>query len=324
MTSFATTDKPASLLSVAGNRAARIPMVWALVLLVFATGQLYDNFWSRANLNNMLQQNVPLALVAIGMTYVIIAGGFDLSVGAIFAGGAITYARSSSSVPTALGLALVVGFGVLAGVLNGLLVARFRINAFVATLGSASILYGIVNLMADSGSIRIDSPAYLFLRDRWFSVSMSVYIMVPTFVVAGQLLSRSTFGRSVYAAGGNYEAARLAGVRVRRTVALTFVMVGALAALAGAVLASQIGVAQPNYGASMPLDAIAAVIIGGTALTGGEGAVWRSAVGVMILAVINNLFSALTLDPALQNIIKGSIVVIAVGFDRWSASHRSS
>lgn len=324
MVSSVTADKPASFLARAGAGAARIPMVWALLALVLVTGLLYENFWSPANLNNMLQQNVPVALVAIGMTYVIIAGGFDLSVGAIFAGGAVFYASFSGSLPPVLGLALTIVFGILAGVLNGILVARFKINAFVATLGTASIVYGVVSLYADSGAIRIASPDYSFFRGHWFGLSISVYIMVVAFIVSGLLLSRSTFGRSVYASGGNYEAARLGGVRVRRTIALTFVMIGALAALAGAVLASQIGVAQPNYGAAMPLDAIAAVVIGGTALTGGEGAVWRTVVGVLILAVINNLFSALTLDPALQNIIKGAIVVVAVGFDRWSAVRRGS
>lgn len=324
MAHLTTSTQPPSALMSAGKAVTRYPMVWALALLIFFTGLLYPNFWSTSNLNNMLQQNVPLALIAIGMTYVIIAQGFDLSVGAIFAGGAVVYATFSSSMPIALGLAITLSFGVLAGLMNGILVARLRINAFVATLGTASIIYGAVSLLAGSGALRIENPGYSFFRQQWFGLSVAVYIAIAVFVAAGLLLSRSTFGRSVYAVGGNYEAARLAGVRVRLTIALTFVMIGGLASLAGAILASQVGVAQPNYGASMPLDAIAAVVIGGTALTGGEGAIWRTAVGVMILAVINNLFSALTLDPALQNIIKGAIVVIAVGFDRWSMVRRSS
>lgn len=302
----------------------RVPMVWALIALVIVTALLYKNFFTAANLTNMFQQTAPLALVSIGMTYVIIAGGFDLSVGAAFAAGAIFFASFDGVFPMPIGLLLTLLVGLAAGTLNGILVARFKINAFVATLGTSSVIYGIVTLYAGNGAKFLTSGEYTFLKGNVAGIPISVIMTTIIFVIAGVVLARSTFGRSVYAVGGNYEAARLNGVRVRLVAGLTFVIAGGLSALGGVVLVSQIGTAQSNFGATMALDAIAVVIIGGTSLTGGEGAIWRTVVGVLILTVINNLFSALTLEPALQGIIKGAIVIVAVGFDRWSRSRRSS
>jgi ribose transport system permease protein len=299
------------------------PMVGVVVILAIAASFIYDGFLTTDNLRNMLSQNAPLALVAIGMTFVMITGGFDLSVGAIFAAGAVVFASldGKTSADVALLLAVLAGTG--AGLVNGLLVTKFRINAFVATLGTASMVTGAATLYSGKQALLIQSDSFGVVGSNDIAgIPIPVWIAAIAFLIGGLLLAKTVYGRSVYAVGGNDEAARLSGIRVDVIRASTFVMVGALAGLAGVLLASQVGTAQPTFGASMALDAIAVVIIGGTSLLGGEGSMLRTLTGLLILAIINNLFQSLAFDPAVQQIIKGGIVVAAVGLDSWARGRR--
>jgi ribose transport system permease protein len=295
------------------------PMVWVLVVLLAATTYFYPGFWDPLNLQNLLVQNVPLLMASVGMTFVIIAGGFDLSVGSVYATGAILYLSFDGHLPPALALIIAVAIGLFWGVVNGTLVNLFNINPFVATLGTSSAIIGLSTLYLGVNAKYTASDSYTFLGTyQWHGIPLSTATAIIIFVVAALLLAKSTYGRSVYAVGGNREAARLSGIRVGLISASTFAMIGALAALGGVFTASQLATAQPNFVGTITLDSIAVVIIGGTSLMGGEGAMWRTAAGLAILAVVNNLFASRALDPSLQLVFKGLIVVVAVGVDVWS------
>ena len=304
----------------------RFPMLYVLVVLLALTTYLYPGFWDPTNLQNLMMQNVALVLASIGMTFVIMAGGFDLSVGAVFATGAVFYLSFDGVAPAWVAVLVAIAIGLLCGVINGVLVNVFHINPFVATLGSSSAFIGIMTLYAGANTKFSASDEFGFLGTyRWQDlVPLSTVVSIAIFVIAAIVLAKSTYGRSVYAVGGNKEAARLSGIRVGLISASTFVIIGGLAALGGAFTASQLGTAQPNFVGTITLDAIAVVIIGGTSLIGGEGAMWRTAVGLAILAIVNNLFASLNLDPSLQLLFKGVIVIVAVGVDVWTRRRHST
>ena len=294
----------------------RYPMLWILGLVVLGATLAYDGFLTFANLENLLSQNAPIGIVAIGMTFVIISGGFDLSVGALFAGGAVVYGSLDGRVPAALALVAAVAVGIAAGGVNGALITRIKVNPFIATLGTASVFAGAVALYAAPDGEFIASASFSALgSDEIAGLPIAVWVLALVAVVAGLVLARTVYGRSVYTVGGNLEAARLAGMRVDVLRASVYVLVGACATFAGAMLASRVGVGQADIGATIALDAIAIVIIGGTSLFGGEGAIWRTVVGLLILATINNLFDSLTVDSDVQAVIKGGILIAAVGLD---------
>ena len=297
----------------------QFPMLYVLAVLLLVTTYVYPGFWDPTNLENLMQQNVALLLSAIGMTFVIMAGGFDLSVGAIFAAGAVFYISFDGVAPAAVGVLVAVGIGLLCGVINGSLVNVFHINPFIATLGSSSAFIGVMTLYAGANTKFSASNEYSVLGNyKWQGVvPLSAAVSVVLFVIAAVVLAKTTYGRSIYAVGGNKEAARLSGIRVGWISASTFILIGALAALGGVFTASQLGTAQPNFVGTVTLDAIAVVIIGGTSLVGGEGAMWRTAVGLAVLAIVNNLFASKNLDPSLQLLFKGAIVIVAVGVDGW-------
>ena len=302
------------------------PMLWVLVVLLIATTYLYPGFWSPINLQNMLMQNVALTLASIGMTFVIMAGGFDLSVGAVYASGAVLYLSFDGTLPAVAAVFAAIALGAVCGIINGTLVNFFHINPFVATLGTASAFIGLMTLYAGANIRFSASDEYGFAGGFKFgdNVPFSAIVGVVIFVTGAVVLARTTYGRSVYAVGGNREAARLSGIRVGIISASTFVIIGALAALGGVFTASQLGTAQPNFVGNMTLDAIAVVIIGGTSLIGGVGAMWRTAVGLAILAIVNNLFSSMNLAPSLQLVFKGVIVIVAVGADVWSRRRQTA
>lgn len=317
---------PAHQQNVVVRSLVRFPMLYVLVVLLIMTTYLYPGFWKSTNLENMMQQNVALIMASIGMTFVIMAGGFDLSVGAVFATGAVFYLSFDGVAPAWVAVIVAVGLGLVCGLVNGTLVNLFHINPFVATLGTSSAFIGIMTLYAGANTKFSASDEFGFLGTyKWNDlIPLSTVVSVVIFVIAAVVLARSTYGRSVYAVGGNKEAARLSGIRVGMISASTFVIIGGLAALGGVFTASQLGTAQPNFVGTVTLDAIAVVIIGGTSLVGGEGAMWRTAVGVAILAVVNNLFASLNLDPSLQLLFKGVIVIVAVGADVWTRRRTSA
>lgn len=298
------------------NLLLRYSMVLVLGALIVVTSIAHPNFWSTDNLQNLLQQNVGLLLCSIGMTFVILAGGFDLSVGSVYAAGAMLYISFNNELTVVLAVILAVLLGIVLGIMNGALINVLRVNPFVVTLGTATIIIGGITLYAGANIEFSASSSYLYLgTEKFGSIPLSVVIGAIIFAIAAVVLAKTSYGRSVYAIGGNREAARLAGIRVGMVSASTFVIIGALAALGGVFTASQLGTAQPNFVGNITLESIAVVIIGGTALTGGEGAMWRTGVGLAIIAVIRNLFTSLNFDPNLQLVLQGVIVIFAVALD---------
>ncbi len=297
----------------------RFAMVWALIALTIVSDILYPGFYDWGNIKNILFQNAPVGVVATGMTFVIIAGGFDLSVGALFAGGAVLFASFSNHMPLTLAFVAAVAVGMGAGALNGVVIIKLKVNAFVATLGTASLFGGAVYMYSHSAPILAEKPSFQSFGSKEFAgLPIVVWVLLGALVVGGVALARTVYGRSIYAVGGNDEAARLAGIRVDLIRGSTYVLTGGCAALAGMMFASRVGVGQADVGGSVALDAIAIVIIGGTSLLGGEGAMWRTGVGLLMLGTINNLFNSLGWQSPAQQMVKGAIVIAAVAVDSFS------
>lgn len=295
----------------------RYSMVGVLVVLVLAATVLYPGFLDPANVRDILIQNAAVGLIAVGMTFVIISGGFDLSVGATYALGSTVFAGTMISTGS-VGLAAVVAIlaGAAAGLINGVLVARLNVNPFVATLGTSSVISGLAYIYSKSAPFIVDDPAFEILAaSRAAGIPTPIIILVLTFLAGGFVLAKTPYGRNVYAIGGNHDAAWLSGLRVPALTVGVYVLTGVLSALAGMIDASRLGVGQADVGASVALDAIAVVVVGGTSLRGGEGAVWRSAVGLLILATLTNVFISLNVSQNWQLIAKGIIVVTAVALD---------
>lgn len=304
---------------------SRFAMIGVLVVLVVLATVLYPGFLLPGNLRDLLAQNTAVGIVALGMTFVIISGGFDLSVGATYALGSTVMAgvALSTGSPT-LGILAAVGAGGVCGLFNGMLVAKLNINPFVATLGSASIISGVAYIYSKSAPFIVSDPYFKVLaRSSVVGIPTPIIILAVSFLIGGVLLAMTRYGRNIYAIGGNREASWLSGIRVTNHTASVYVMTGLLAAFAGSIDASRLGVGQADVGANIALDAIAIVIVGGTSLRGGEGAVWRTAVGLLIFATLTNLFYSLNLSQNWQLIAKGTIVLIAVALDSWSRNRRS-
>lgn len=298
--------------------ATRYSMVGVLVVLVIIATILYPGFLGLGNIGNILTQNSAIGLVAIGMTFVIISGGFDLSVGATYALSATLFAGitiQSGSVVLAWFAAMAAGAAV--GVVNGLIISKINVNPFVATLGTSSIVSGLAYIYSNSAPFVVnDVPAFQDLAlSAIAGIKLPIIILVVAFVVSALFIAKTTIGRNIYAVGGNREAAWLSGLRVKGINGSTYVVAGLLAALAGTMDASRLGVGQADVGGTTALDAIAIVVVGGTSLLGGEGAIWRSAVGLLILATLTNVFYSLNVSQNWQLIAKGVIVVAAVAVD---------
>lgn len=296
-------------------------VVWFLLIILLVTTILTDGFWDADNLKNVLTQNAPLALVVIGMTFVIISGVFDLSVGAIFAAGAVVYAKFSGTMSLELAALLTLGVGTVAGLINGAVVTRLHVDPFIGTIGTGGAFVGLLLIFSDSQPILVNDEAFRSLGlGSTFGIPTPVLIAGIGFLVGGLLLSRTVFGRYIYASGGNQEAARLAGIPVDAVRMGAYVLV-ALGAVAGGMLtASQLSVGQPTLGANTALDAFTIVVIGGTSVYGGRGAIWRTFVGLLIVAVLNTFFNLLALEGAYQQLAKGTVLVLAVALD--SVRHR--
>ncbi|MFJ8602423.1 ABC transporter permease [Streptomyces shenzhenensis] len=311
----------------AGLRSAalRFSMLWVLLLLVAAATVLYPGFLRPANLQDILTQNAAVGIIAVAMTFVIISGGFDLSVGATYALGSTIFAgvtKSTGSVALAGVCALLAGLAV--GGANGTIIARWKVNPFVTTLGMSSVIAGLAYVYSNSAPFIVDQFSFQYLAlTAVAGVPLPIWILLAVFLAGALLLSQTGYGRNIFAIGGNEEAARLSGLRVPWLVGSAYVMTGVMAALAGMIDASRLGVGQADVGATVALDTIAIVVVGGTSLRGGEGAVWRSAVGLLILATLTNVFYSLNISQHWQLIAKGCIVVTAVALDSLLRSRRT-
>jgi ribose transport system permease protein len=224
------------------------------------------------------------------------------------------YVGQSQAPSVAFAAAVLVGL--LFGLVNGLLVAVVRINPFITTVGSGFVINGVALVMTQNAAFLVDDPNFGTLgAARWHGIPYSGMLLVAFLVVFGLILGRTIYGESIYAVGGNYEASRLSGMRVRAVVASTYIVLGGCVGLAGAIAASQLSSAQANLDPGIIFDVLTIVVVGGTSLSGGSGAMWRTAVGLGIIATISNGFVLLDISPYYQSIIKGTIIVAALALD---------
>jgi ribose transport system permease protein len=296
----------------------RYGMVVVLAVMIVVTAAVDENFATKANLLNLLLQWAPQGLMAIGMTYVIIAGGFDLSVGGTYVAGGVIFAALALHNNTwlALVLALLAGAGI--GALNGLVITRLDVNPFVATLGSGFIITGIAEVASNATPIILSKNDFYTLgQDKLLGIPVPGILLIVGMIVGAIVLSKTVYGRSIYAIGGGDEPSRLAGLRTRMLRGSTYMLSGVGAALAGAIIASRLGSAEADIGSNVELQVITIVVVGGTALGGGEGAMWRTAVGVAILAVLGNAFDHLQVNTFYQEVIEGAIIIAAIAIDSY-------
>ena len=276
-----------------------------------------DKFLTQRNLLNILDQSAPVGIVACGITLGIIAGAFDLSVGAIFAVAAVVAGEVAIATNPWLGIVAGMLSGGVLGVGNAILVNNIRINSFIATLASSIVFRGIAILVTGGMIVTVTDESFSILgRETFLEAKYSVWVYAAVVAITWFLLTRTTLGRYIYAVGGNAEAARLSGIRVELVRGTTFVISGLCASIAGVLAASRTSSAQPDLGIGLELSAIAAAVVGGTSILGGEGAIWRAVLGVLILAMIGNGFNLLGVDTIYQQIVQGVLIIIAVGADQ--------
>jgi ribose transport system permease protein len=286
-------------------------------LALFATLSITsDVFLTRANILNLLDQSTTVGIIACAGTLVIIAGGFDLSVGAVYAIAGVVAAKAALAVDPVFGLLIGVAVGLGLGVLNGAIVTIGRVNSFIATLASSIVIRGAAVAITAGTLITVDDSTFAALGSNKFAgVKYSTWIFFAVILLTWFILHRTALGRYIYAVGGNPEAARLSGIRVGTIRTTTFALSGLAAGLAGVLITSRNITGQGDSGMGLELDAIAAVVIGGTSIVGGGGAIWRTVVGVLLLAMIGNGFNLLNLDPIYQQMVKGGIILLAVVVD---------
>jgi ribose transport system permease protein len=301
-------------------------VVVAFVALFITLSLTSSAFFTWANMKNLAFQTAPVGIIAVGGTFVFIAGGFDLSVGAISGFGAIIAGKAFLGTGVGLWGSLILGalVGLGCGVGNGLLVTLGKVNAFIATLATSIVIYGFAQVVTGGNLVSVSANRFsiLGLGSAW-GINYPVFVWLGFALAAGFLLSRTRFGRYAYATGGNAEAARLAGVRVNVVRAATFAISGLAAGIAGVILFSEVGTAQWNANSGIEFDAITAIVLGGTSLLGGEGAIWRTVLGAFFLQMIGNGFNLLGTTPELQYVIKGLILAAAVSLDAWARRRRA-
>ncbi|WP_125152820.1 ribose ABC transporter permease [Clostridium rectalis] len=289
-----------------------------LILLCLIISLITPRFLTVTNIMNVLTQVSVNAILAIGMSFVILTGGIDLSVGSTLAiTGAIAASLVKSSGNVLLSLLAALVIGALIGLFNGIIVAKGRLQAFIVTLATMTIFRGVTYVFTDGTPISTLPDNFMAIGNKKLGgIPMPVLIIVIVLIIAWYLLSQTRYGRYVYALGGNEDSARLSGINTDRIKTMVYVICGATAALSGVIVTSRVGSASPNAGSGFELDAIAAVVLGGTSLTGGEGTVTGTMVGAMIIGVLNNGLNLMNVSPYYQLIVKGFVILLAILLDK--------
>lgn len=300
---------------------SRYGVVFFLIALVVAVTLADSTFLEWQNFLNIGLQWAPVGLMAIAMTFVVVSGGFDLSVGGTYAASAVLYATLIANHGWGLGPALVacIVLGMVVGLANGLILTKLRVNPFVTTLGTGFIVRGLA-LAATNGTptVIIDTHFQQLGIGKVAGIPIPVAIMVGAFVVGAFVLHRTIYGKSLFAVGGSQEAATLSGLRTDGLLTSSYILSGIAAAVAGAIIAARLGSGEADVGVGIELQVITVVLAGGIALSGGEGALWRTAVGLCILAVIGNGFERLQISTFWQSVVTGAILITALAVDAYA------
>lgn len=298
---------------------SRYGILLAFVVICILLSLATPNFFTSQNLLIVLRQVSINGILAVGVTYVIIAGGIDLSLGSVLALTGVIAASFAhpGQYPLIVPLVLALLAGAVVGSINGLVITYGRVVPFIVTLGMMTIARGLALVLSNGRPVTNLSPSFNYIGSGDFLMIPVPILLFGIVVMASYiLLTYTRLGRYIYAVGGNEQAARASGINVNRVKLFAYIICSVLAALAGIVLASRITTGQPNAGIAYELDAIAAVVIGGTSLLGGRGSVTGTVIGVLIIGVINNGLDLLNVSSYYQQIIKGVIIILAVLLDR--------
>ncbi len=321
--------------SVAGRAFERLGMLPVLIVMyaLFYGLTLYfsadgtSNFATAANNMNILRQVAINLVLAAGMTFVILTAGIDLSVGSMLAVAAVLGMQMSlpDAVPW-LALPAFILAGLACGLINGTMVAYFNINPFVVTLGTMTALRGAAYLLANGTTVlNSDIPSFDWLGNGDFlGIPWLVWVAAAVAVVSWFILRKTILGLHIYAVGGNPQAARLTGIKVTTVLLFVYAINGLFAGIAGAMSSSRLYAANGNWGVGYELDAIAAVVLGGTSLNGGVGSIWGTVIGALIIGVMNNGLTILGLSSFWQYVAKGVVIVLAVLLDKWRQQHNAA
>ncbi|MBU5484054.1 ABC transporter permease [Clostridium sp. MSJ-11] len=301
-------------------------VIIGFIVLCIAISIITPTFLTQKNILNLLRQSSIIGIISAGMTFVIISGNFDISVGAVAAfSGAISMKLLSMGYSITISIIASLLVGGVIGLINGFFVAKINIPSLIATMGMVTIVRGLILLFTGGYPISQDIPEFSKIGNGYFlRIPIPVIIFFIIVAIAHVVLTKTRFGRYVYSVGGNSEASRLNGINVDYYKIQVFIINGVLAALAGIVLAARLGTATPVAGEGYDMDAIASVVIGGTSVAGGEGSVLKTVIGVLLMSVINNSFNLLGVNIYFQYIFKGLIILSAVGFDAYSKKRLSS
>ena len=291
-----------------------------LLLIIILISIMSPSFLTATNIFNVLRQVSISTLITFGMTFVILTGGIALSVGSTLAlTGAISAGLLAGGMDPFLAMLIGLLLGAVLGAVNGFIIAKGKVAPFIATLATMTIYRGLTLVYTDGKPVSGlgDSLSFqMFGKGYFFGIPVPVITMLIAFLVLYFILRKTTFGRKVYAIGGNEEASRLSGINVDRITIAVYSLTGMLAALSALILTSRLNSAQPTAGQSYELDAIAAVVLGGTSLTGGRGWIFGTLVGALIIGVLNNGLNLIGVSSFFQQVVKGIVILIAVLIDR--------
>jgi ribose transport system permease protein len=309
-------------MSIVAQRLRRVAyrdygIAYAFVALFVALSFASNSFLKFQNMSNILDQWAAIGLLACGETMCIIAGVFDLSVGANVSVSGVVACKVANSASPTLGLIAGAATGLGLGIANGIVIDRTRINSFIGTLATSIVMGGLA-IIITGGLIQtvLNTRFGALGQGSLFQITYPGWFFIAFAIVTAFVLGRTTFGRYVYAVGGNAEAARLSGIRVGVIRGSCFAISGLGAGIAGMLLASRTQSAAADLGSGMELTAISAAVVGGTSILGGEGAVWRGVLGTLLLAIIGNGFNLLNIDTTYQQIVQGGLILIAVAADQ--------
>lgn len=288
----------------------------ALILLVIVIGVISPEFRTIDNFMSLMRQSSINGFIAFGMTCVILTDAIDLSVGSVLAlSTALCAAAIKGGMPAALAMLMALVIGTALGAVSGILVTKGRLQPFIATLITMTVYRGLTQIFMNGKPISGLGDSFLLKfvgRGAVFGIPVPVILFIAVFILFTFLLGKTTFGRRIYATGSNATSAKLAGVNVNRTKLIAYAISGCMATLSGLILLSRMASTQPTLGTGYELDAIAAVALGGTSMSGGRGRIWGTFVGVLIIAVLNNGLNILGVSSYYQDVIKGIVILIAV------------
>ena len=297
--------------------ARKYATMFILVIFLIAMAFLSDRFFTFKNLTNVGRQISLNAILALGMTLVIISGGIDLSVGGVCALGCCVCAKILNSTGSSLlAIAVVLLIGLAVGAFNGFVVSKTGIAPFIVTLSTVSIIRGITLVMTNASPMPISNAAFKFIgQGTLLGLPFPIYITLILAVITAFVMNKTVFGRYVYAIGGNERSAVVAGIQVKKVKISVYMVSGFLAAFTAIIYTSRLSSGVPSLGNGFEMDAITAAVIGGASLAGGQGHIWGTMIGAVIIGILNNALNLLNINSYFQDIVKGVVVLLAVLFD---------